>query len=170
MNKILSLILLLVTLFCLIGCQFQPQEQNGIKKEDFYGVYNSVFVDADNEKNSISFELEIKSGGSFTLSRMDKNRVYEGEWYSYDDAGTVKLLCTVTSGYKWGGAGEDVWNPYFTLTMTEDGTVMANAPLTVGTESKLVGQQLNNYNYLDTAFGEGELTLIQLVLFSKKNA
>ena len=176
MKKIFSSILVL-TLFIscvvfLIGCEFQPQgveNDDAVKKEDFYGSYHSIYVDSQTKKNSAYFELEVKSDGTFYYKRTDTGLECSGEWRSYNEDGTVKLLCTAsTSGLMPGTL--NVWNPYFTLTMADDGTLIANAPLGTGFSKSFAGTEVFYNLDLVSAFGIGALQWIQLVIFEKNDA
>ena len=155
--KCLNFALLLV-LICssllLWGCSPSKDSSN----EDYVGTYNSTFVDSQNDDESISFKLVLRNDKSFTLTRYDgdETKRYTGYYKTYTDSGKEQLLCIVEEGYKWNDTYPNAWNPYFSLCMLDDGTLMATA----GTTS-------SSYSVV-TAFGSGSLSKITLILFEKK--
>jgi hypothetical protein len=157
-TKSLSFILLLV-LICssllLWGCSPSKDSSN----EDYAGTYKSIFVDSQNEDESISFKLVIKNNESFVLTKYygdNSTQRYSGYYKTYTDSGKEQLLCIVEEGYKWNDTYPNAWNPYFSLCMLDDGTLMATAGTTSSSSS------------VATAFGYGTITKITLILFEKR--
>lgn len=157
-TKSLSFILLLV-LICssllLWGCSPSKDSSN----EDYVGTYKSTFVDSQNDYESISFKLVIRNDESFVLTKYygdDSTQRYSGYYKTYTDSGKEQLLCIVEEGYKWNDIHPNAWNPYFSLCMLDDGTLMA----TTGTTSSSVS--------VATAFGSGSISEITLILFEKR--
>ena len=155
--KCLNFALLLV-LICssllLGGCSsFKNSSQ-----ENYVGTYRSTFVDSQNDYESISFKLVLRNDMSFTLTRYDGDETerYTGYYKSYTDSEKEQLLCVVEEGFEWNETHPNAWNPYFSICMLDDGTLMATA----GTTSSSVS--------VVTAFGEGSISEITLILFEKQ--
>lgn len=115
----------------------------------FCGTYSSIFVDSQNKEESISFTLTINNVKTFELNRTPISLDYKGTWKSYTDSNKTQLIC-----YEWNSSYPNAWNPYFTLSMLDDGTLMAAAGSTSSSS-------------LSTAFGSGEITRITLIIFEK---
>lgn len=128
------------------------------KESKFYGTYNSIFVDSQNDKDSIQFKLTINKDNTFELSKSGtkQSETYKGTWKSYTESKKVQLLCCVEEGFKWNDTHPNAWNPYFTLALLDDGTVMATPGSTFG-----------SYVSTTTAFGYAEISYITLILFEK---
>ena len=144
MMKKISIVFVLILLFtctALVGC----------KSSEFVGEYNSIFVDSQ-YGDSISFSLKINEDNTFSLSGYQN---YKGIWKSYTESGKQQLLCIEESGYRFNSRYPNAWNPYFTLCILDDGTLMATSGMT------------SNYTGAVGAFGSGEVTMITLVLFEK---
>lgn len=90
------------------------------------------------------------------LNRTPNSLNYKGTWKSYTDTNSNKtqLICYEEEGYEWNSSYPNAWNPYFTLSMLDDGTLMAAAGST-------------SSSFLATAFGGGEITKITLIIFEK---
>ena len=95
---------------------------------------------------------------SFTLTRYDGDETerYTGYYKSYTDSEREQLLCIVEEGFELNDIYPNAWNPYFSICMLDDGTLMATAG-TTSTKSTVV-----------TAFGEGSVSEITLILFEKQ--
>ena len=147
------ILILLFGLICssllLCGCS---------KSIDYVGTYRSIFVDSQNEDDSISFTLVINKDNKFVLTRYNGNKVneYKGYYKTYTDQGQKQLLCIVEEGYVLNSYYPNAWNPYFSICRLDDGTLMATAGSTA------------SYSSGYTAFGSGEETKITLILFSKE--
>ena len=156
--KCLNFALLLV-LICssllLGGCSsFKNSSQ-----ENYVGTYKSTFVDSQNDDESISFKLVIRNDESFVLTKYygdNSTQRYSGYYKTYTDSGKEQLLCIVEEGYKWNDTYPNAWNPYFSICMLDDGTLMATAGST-STKTSVA-----------TAFGSGSISKITLILFEKK--
>ena len=150
MKKTVSCLILVLMVFfsCLTMSGCDP-----VGQEAFVGEYKSVFVDSQNTDNSISFSLEIKEDGTFVL---DGHRSYSGTWKSYTQSGTTQLVCIEEEGYTYGTSTPNAWSPYFSLSLLDDGTLMAIPGTTQSSIS------------VRTAFGAGENTHITMVLFEKQ--
>ncbi len=146
-KKILLLLIALMFPCFLTGCS---------STNAYCGTYSSIFVDSQNDEGNISFTLTINSDKTFELSRTPNSLTYKGTWKSYTDNNSNKtqLICYEKEGYKFNDYHPDAWSPYFTLTMLDDGTLMAAAGST-------------SSSYLITAFGSGGITAITLVIFEK---
>ena len=123
----------------------------------YTGTYQSTFVDSQNDDENISFTLDIKSDKTFVLTRHvgEDSKEYSGYYKSYTEAGQKQLLCVVEDGFEWNEYHPNAWNPYFSVCMLDDGTLMA----TSGTTS--------SSNAVATAFGSGSISKITLILFNK---
>ena len=148
---------LLFALLCfsllLSGCSVQT---------NYVGTYHSTFVDSQNNDESISFSLVINKDKTFVLTRNngDSTKEFSGYYKSYTEFGKKQLLFIVEEGYKWNSLYPNAWNPYFTICRLDDGTLMATA----GTTSSSI---ISNYS-VATAFGEGSISEITLILFTKE--
>ena len=156
----LSIALLLTLLFaCFLGgCTQLNNNTTGNKTTDFVGTYKSFFVDSQNDADQISFSLEITKDNTFELTRYDNGdyKTYSGYCKSYTENGQTQLLCLVEEGYKANDYHPNAWNPYFSVCMLDDGSLMATAGTTSSATSVV------------TAFGSGSITRITLVLFEKE--
>lgn len=154
-TKCLILILLfgLICSSLLLGGCSKSAERTG-----YVGTYRSIFVDSQNEDDSISFTLVINKNNKFVLTcyNGDKVNEYKGYYKTYTDQGQEQLLCIVEEGYVWSSLCPNAWNPYFSICRLDDGTLMATAGST------------SSYSSVSTAFGSGEKTKITLILFSKE--
>lgn len=124
----------------------------------FAGNYKSTFVDSQNVADSLNFELSIKSDNTFTLKRyagIEEKFNYSGTWKSYTENNVARLLCLVEEGYKYSTSLPDIWNPYFELTILDDGSLVA-AP----------GATSSKYSAV-AAFGTGEDFFVSLVIFER---
>lgn len=142
---VLFLIIAIVSCFA-IGCS---------DGTDYCGTYKSIFVDSQNDDDSISFTLTINKDKSFELSKSPQNASYKGTWRSYTESDKKQLLCCIEEGYKWNSSHPNVWNPYFSLCFLDDGTLMATPGSTFSSMSS------------SSAFGSGQITAITLVLFER---
>ncbi len=143
---ILFIIIIAIIPQVVIGCS---------KKTDYYGTYNSIFVDSQNDAEDISFTLKINKDTTFELNKSTIKTQYKGTWKSYTVSGKQQLLCYIEDGYQWSSRYPNAWNPYFTICFLDDGTLMATPGSTFGSSSS------------STAFGVGEITYITLILFEK---
>ena len=138
------------------------QESKKISVKDYIGTYESIFVDAQDKTNGITFTLEIEDDGTFTLSRQigtnDPDMTYSGSYLSYTENGKTQLLCVENSDYEYNAELPHTWTPYFTVCLLDDGTLMGT-PGTTNIGSGIVG-----------AFGKARYStnLISLVLFTKE--
>ena len=155
-TKCLNFALLLV-LICssllLGGCSsFKNSSQ-----ENYVGTYRSTFVDSQNTYESISFKLVLRNDMSFTLTRYDGDETerYTGYYKSYTDSEREQLLCIVEEGYEWNEIHPNAWNPYFSLCMLDDGTLMITGVVTSSSQKIL------------SALGWGKNMPISLILFNK---
>ena len=137
-KKIITLIIIsvLAVSFCLSlgGCS--------AAELDNY-EYTSIFVDAQNEDNSISFTLNLMPGREFSLVKRVGDVAeftYTGTWRTSKHLGQVDILCTVEAG------SEDGFYPYFSAETFDDGTLV----VTSGAEG---------------AFGKGGERNITMILF-----
>ena len=123
----------------------------------YTGTYQSTFVDAQNDDENISFTLDIKSDKTFVLTRCvgENSEEYSGYYKSYTEAGQKQLLFVVEEGFEWNHIHPNAWNPYFSVCMLDDGTLMA----TSGTSASGISTA--------TAFGSGSISQITLILFNK---
>ena len=147
----LALLVCMFALFCFSGCDILGGKGK-IDANDYVGSYQSTFVDSQKAGDSITFSLEIKQDGAFLLNGNDRN--YKGTWKSYTQDGKTQILCLVEN-YKWNDNYPDAWNPYFTICILDDGTLMATPAMTSSSYSST------------SAFGYGDITMITLVLFEK---
>ncbi|MBE5737775.1 MAG: hypothetical protein E7348_05180 [Clostridiales bacterium] len=152
--KYLTFVLLFFVLcssFLLTGCSLDG---------NYVGTYNSTFVDSQNDDISISFTLVIKEDNTFNLIRSYGNgygpKTYSGYYKSYTNSGQKQLLCIIEEGFVCSIDHPNAWYPYFSICRLDDGTLMA----TSGTTS--------SSKYVFTAFGEGAVTKITLILFEKE--
>ena len=157
----LSIALLLTLLFaCFVGgcTQLTNNSKTESKASDYVGTYTSYFVDSQNDADQISFTLEITKDNTFELTRYDNGdyKTYSGYYKSYTENGQTQLLCLVEEGYTWNDHHPNAWNPYFSVCMLDDGSLMATAGTTSSATSVV------------TAFGSGSITRITLVLFEKE--
>lgn len=147
MKKISILFALILLFICttLTACSLR-------KGSDYIGKYNSIFVDSQTVNDSIVFSLEINEDNTFSLRGRCN---YEGTWKSYTESGKQQLLCIVESGYIYSTDYPNAWNPYFTLCILDDGTLMATSGVTSSTYRSL------------SAFCWGSCSMVTLVLFEK---
>ena len=106
--------------------------------------YDSVFIDSQNEDESISFKLTIAPDRTFTLTRYEGDEkvfTYEGDSRTSTVRGRTETICTVTSD-----VGNN-YHPYFTVRYLDDGSIAA---FSEGEKS---------------AFGSGLTSPITLVIF-----
>ena len=92
----IALVLLLTLSSVLSSCS--------IGASRFVGEYTSVFVDAQNNDESISFSLSIKNDNTFVLKRFDSGEekyVHSGSWKSYSAFGKTELICIIEEGYQY---------------------------------------------------------------------
>lgn len=110
-----ALLLLALLLACFLGgCS---------AGSGYIGAYESTFVDAQTDKNTLSFTLVINRDNTFTLKRLASGNVmeeYTGYYKSYTIEGKKELLCIMDEKQ-----GSSSWTPFFTLTKLDDGTLMA---------------------------------------------
>lgn len=143
--------MLLITM--LFGCFL-----SGCSKNNYVGTYKSVFIDAQDKTRSFSFTLTIEKDNTFTLIRQTNNaqKTFTGNYKSYTESNQQQLLCIINEGYTLNTSNPNGWNPYFSLCLLDDGTLMAT-PGTTSTSSSVF-----------TAFGKADGALITLVLFEKE--
>lgn len=122
------LVLLSLLALCLSGCANEGA---------YVGEYQSVWVDFQNKERTVSFSLSVKEDGTFVLSRTG-GETMSGSYKTITEGGATKLLCLVSEGYEWYGA-YPVWEPYFTLSFSDDGTLMATSPFTDKTKATPFG-------------------------------
>lgn len=152
--KITALLLVSLLLFsftCLCACGNAAASQD---PEDFVGTYKSAFMDAKAEELAVTFTLQVKEDHTFVLNRFESDVIKattEGQWKSYTESGKSQILCYGAS------TGEERWNPYFSLALMDDGTLMAST-----------GTFLCSHD-VESAFGYGGGGIqITLVFFDKK--
>lgn len=147
-----ALLALLLTLsFVLSSC--------GIGGSRFVGEYTSVFVDAQNNDESISFSLSIKRDNTFVLKRFDSGEekyVRSGSWKSYSALGKTELICIIEEGYQYRSDYPNAWHPYFALAILDDGTLMATTASTLDS-----GKAVTTFEY-------AEICQITMILFEKE--
>ena len=129
----------------------------GNKTSAYAGSYTSVFVDSQSDTKPISFQLTVRKDETFTLIRRSGEAEihYGGTYKSHTANGETQLLCLIQEGFKWNSKYPNAWNPYFTLSKLDDGTILASPGNTVTSSST------------SSAFGWAQITLITLVLFEK---
>ncbi|MBQ9735247.1 MAG: hypothetical protein IJV96_00490 [Clostridia bacterium] len=158
-NTIALAMLFCLLCTCLLGGCFKETDS---VETDFIGTYRSSFVDAQNETDDISFTLTVNEDGTFSLTRKNgetKWLEFSGDYKSYTKNGKKELLCVAQED------DDSTWNPYFVVSMLDDGTLMA-VPATNSKKDSLPG--IYETTYATTAFGKGSNGLITLVLFEKE--
>ena len=106
-------LLIILTAFPLFACKKQS-EQN------FAGTYKSCFIDQQTAGNKASFTLIIKEDNTFSLLRTDTSKLTKGSWTTATLDNTKQVLC-------YSNTHENNYYPYFSLTMTDDGKLIASA-------------------------------------------
>ena len=145
-----ALIVCMCSVLCFTSCSIKYAGNT----KAYVGMYTSIFVDSQNDTDTISFSLKINDDKSFVLSGA---KTYMGTWKSYTESGKTQLLCLVEEGFRYNESHPNGWNPYFTLCFLDDGTLMATPGMT--------GNSLGSVS----AFGSGSVTMVTLVIFEKDN-
>ena len=146
---------------CFAGCSlFGGDNGKGAKSSgDFVGSYTSIYENGI-ENADTSFDLEIKKDKTFTLK--GNGRDFSGVWKSKTVNGEVQVICFPI-------VEEKVTKCEFTLTMLNDGTVMAKSEVL---EDPFNGISVGKtYNF--SAFGRSKIDdityyYITTVIFEKK--
>lgn len=148
-----------LAMICFAGCLPTGNAQNGKSATDFVGTYTSIYENGI-ENADTSFDLEIKDDKTFTLKGSGKD--VSGTWKSKTVNGDVQVICLPT-------VKEKNTKCEFTLTMLDDGTVMAKTEVLEYTNSSL------NWTYISqfSVFGSSKIDdnyyyYITTVVFEKK--
>ncbi len=148
MNKLFKISALILTLMFTISFAFACSPAKSEETfQNFIGRYDSVFVDQQNDKETVSFTLNIREDNTFSLIRRDSAKTTQGSWSVATIAGTKQMMCYADEEDK----DTNKWHAYFSLSMTDDGKIIA----TPGT------------NAIYFAFGFVGSRPISLIIFEK---
>lgn len=153
--KRFSLVGIFLALICFAGCL----PINSKSAKDFVGTYTSIYENGMEDADT-SFDLEIKEDKTFTLKGNGKD--VSGTWKSKTVNGDVQIVCLPT-------VKEKNAKCEFTLTMLDDGTVMAESDVLEHTSSSMSYTFIYNFS----AFGTSKIDdisyyYITTVIFEKK--
>ena len=148
MKKIFRFSALILTLLITISFAFAcTPEESKDPLQDFIGRFDSIFVDQQNDKETVSFTLNIREDNTFSLIRRDSAKTTQGTWTVATMAGTKQMMCYADEEDK----DTNKWHAFFSLSMTDDGKIIA----TPGTNAKYF------------AFGFVGSRPISLIIFEK---
>lgn len=148
MKKLFRFSALILTLLLTISFAFAcAPEESTDSCQDFIGRFDSIFVDQQNDKETVSFTLNIREDNTFSLIRRDSAKTIQGSWTVATIADTKQMMCYADEEDK----DTDKWHAFFSVSMTDDGKIIA----TPGT------------NAIYFAFGFVGSRPISLVIFEK---
>ena len=138
-------------------------QETQMKAEDFVGTYTSRYENGA-ENGDLEFTLEIKEDKTYTLTGNKKDEA--GSWKSHTVNGEVQLICLPEKK-------EDQVKCEFTLTMLDDGTVMAKSELLLDSSFYLsLGgasvDYISAFGRTSIKGGEYDSYYITTVIFKKK--
>ena len=139
------------------------KQKTQMKAEDFVGTYTSHYENG-TENGDLEFTLEIKEDKTYTLTGNEKDE--EGSWKSHTVNGEVQLICLPEKR-------ENQVKCEFTLTMLDDGTVMAKSELLLDSSFSLAlgGASVDYASAFGRTYtqgGEYSSYYITTVIFKKK--